>query len=104
MPTALSSTQEKWRSNGGTLTLVSHRLFRGASNQIRKLATRRWLQSRYTDRTAQYYTKSLDELKQQFDAESIFFKFDDDCSGTLTVHELDALFKQYDIQLSLKQL
>jgi hypothetical protein len=48
--------------------------------------------------------KSRNELKQQFDAENIFFKFDDDCSGTLTIGELDALFKAYNIRLDLKGL
>ena len=63
-----------------------------------------WLQSRYADRTKLFYIKSRNELKQQFDAESIFFKFDDDCSGTLTLDELKDLFREYDIRLNLKEL
>ena len=48
--------------------------------------------------------KSRPQLKQQFDAESIFFKFDDDCSGTLTLDELKDIFREYDIGLNLTKL
>ena len=51
-----------------------------------------------------YYIKSKNELKQQFDAESIFFKFDDDCSGTLTLDELKAIFNAYEIKIDLDAL
>lgn len=79
-------------------------VFSLASSNLRRQHTRRWLETRHERTTKQYYVKSRDMLKAQFDAESIFFKFDDDCSGTLTIHELDALFNQYEINLDMVQL
>ena len=51
-----------------------------------------------------FYTKSKDELKEQFDAETIFFKFDDDCSGTLTIEELREVFSYFKIDINMDKI
>ena len=51
-----------------------------------------------------FYTKTKDELKEQFDAETIFFKFDDDCSGTLTVDELREVFNFFKIDINIDKI
>ena len=47
---------------------------------------------------------SKDELKEQFDAETIFFKFDDDCSGTLTIDELKEVFEFFKIDIDMEKI
>ena len=45
-----------------------------------------------------------DQLKQQYDAENTFFKFDDDCSGTLTLNELAEVFAWFKIDIDLQKI
>lgn len=43
-------------------------------------------------------------MQQQYDVENIFFKFDDDCSGSLDCDELQQMFEQNGIQIDLKDI
>ena len=74
------------------------------SDELRQIAIRKWLNTRYQKKTKVFYTKSKDELKEQFDAETIFFKFDDDCSGTLTIDELKEVFEFFKIDIDMQKI
>lgn len=74
------------------------------SDKLRQIAIRKWLNTRYQKKTKVFYTKSKDELKEQFDAETIFFKFDDDCSGTLTIDELKEVFEFFKIDIDMQKI
>ncbi len=74
------------------------------SDKLRQIAIRKWLNTRYQKKTKVFYTKSKDELKEQFDAETIFFKFDDDCSGTLTIDELKEVFGFFKIEIDMEKI
>jgi len=74
------------------------------SDKLRQIAIRKWLSTRYQKKTKVFYTKSKDELKEQFDAETIFFKFDDDCSGTLTIDELKEVFEFFKIDIDMEKI
>jgi Ca2+-binding EF-hand superfamily protein len=74
------------------------------SDKLRQIAIRKWLNTRYQKKTKVFYTKSKDELKEQFDAETIFFKFDDDCSGTLTIDELKEVFEFFKIDIDMGKI
>ena len=74
------------------------------SDKLRQIAIRKWLNTRYQKKTKVFYTKSKDELKEQFDAETIFFKFDDDCSGTLTIDELKEVFEFFKIDIDMEKI
>ena len=74
------------------------------SDKLRQIAIRKWLNTRYQKKTKVFYTKSKDELKEQFDAETIFFKFDDDCSGTLTIDELKEVFEFFKIDIDIEKI
>lgn len=41
-----------------------------------------------------------DQLKTQYDTENVFFKFDEDCSGTLEAREIFSMFEANDIEVS----
>jgi len=55
---------------------------------MRGQTTQNWLQSRHKKTTKDFYVKTKAQLQAQYDVENVFFKFDDDCSGTLDAKEL----------------
>lgn len=79
-------------------------LYRKVSPKLSEIEIRKWLNTRYRKKTKMFYTKTKDELKEQFDAETIFFKFDDDCSGTLTVDELREVFNFFKIDINIDKI
>lgn len=48
--------------------------------------------------------KTKAQLQAQYDVENVFFKFDDDCSGTLDAKELQQMFEHHGIQFDLKDV
>ena len=58
------------------------------SNMMRDSTTQNWLMSRHKKTTKDFYVKTKAQLQAQYDVENVFFKFDDDCSGTLDACEL----------------
>jgi len=50
--------------------------------------TKLWLKKHFKPETKSYYLLNRDQLKTQYDTENVFFKFDEDCSGTLEANEI----------------
>ena len=63
-------------------------LYSNVSLELQQKNTRKWLKERYTEKTKDFYVKTKAQLQAQYDVENVFFKFDDDCSGTLDCGEL----------------
>jgi Ca2+-binding EF-hand superfamily protein len=72
--------------------------------KIRSVSVREWLRKRYAPQTKDFYIASEKELKAKFDAENTFFNFDEDCSGSLDLNELHALFLGQGINIDKKGL
>ena len=68
---------------------------------MRDITTQNWLLSRHRKTTKDFYVKTKAQLQAQYDVENVFFKFDDDCSGTLDAKELQQMFEQHSIQINL---
>lgn len=86
--------------------VVSHRanLYSNVSNIMRGLTTQNWLMSRHKDTTKEFYVKTKSQLRAQYDVENVFFKFDDDCSGSLDAQELQQMFESHGIQINLQDV
>ena len=67
------------------------------SDLMRGMTTQNWLQSRYKNQTKDFYVKTKSQLQAQYDVENVFFKFDDDCSGSLDAKELQQMFETHGI-------
>lgn len=48
--------------------------------------------------------KTKAQLQAQYDVENVFFKFDDDCSGTLDACELQQMFEQHGIEIEIEDV
>ena len=72
-------------------------IYRGVSDIMRGQTTQNWLMSRHKNTTKDFYVKTKVQLQAQYDVENVFFKFDDDCSGTLDAQELQQMFEQHGI-------
>lgn len=65
---------------------------------------RKWLVKRHSNKTKDFYVKSAKELKAQYEAETTFFNFDQDLSGTLDLNELHESFMIQGIFIEKKGL
>ena len=71
---------------------------------MRSLETQNWLLSHHKKSTKDFYVKTKAQLQAQYDVENVFFKFDDDCSGTLDAKELKQMFEQHGIEIELDKI
>jgi hypothetical protein len=71
---------------------------------MRKTSTKTWLRKHSSDKAKGFYLKSKAQLQAQYDVENVFYKFDDDCSGTLECEELFAMFEANGIEVTYSQI
>lgn len=74
------------------------------STNIHTCSVREWLRKRHRQKSKAFYVKSQSQLKTQYEAENTFFKFDNDCSGTLDLNELHEFFRPAGIRIEKKGL
>lgn len=61
---------------------------RGTSKVFRDISTIKWMKKRYEDKAMPKYTCTATEYKKHKEIETIFNKFDDDGSGSLSIDEI----------------
>lgn len=63
-----------------------------------------WFLKRHPENVKPFYTKSINELKQELQVENVFINFDNDNSNSLDVDEIYEMFRINGISISKSEI